>query len=32
MDPADKAAAYRAWLADLRHAAEHFAAGTRGTR
>jgi DNA polymerase len=24
MDPEDKAAAYSAWLADLRHAAEHF--------
>jgi DNA polymerase len=26
MDPEDKAAAYAAWLADLRHAADHFAA------
>ena len=26
MDPADKAAAYAAWLADLRQAASHFAA------
>jgi len=25
MEPADKAAAYDAWLADLRHAADHFA-------
>ena len=25
MEPEDKAAAYAAWLADLRHAAEHFA-------
>jgi DNA polymerase len=32
MDPADKAAAYQAWLADLRHAAEHFAAGARAKR
>ena len=29
VDPEDKAAAYAAWLADLRHAAEHFAASTR---
>jgi len=27
VDPGDKAAAYAAWVADLRHAAEHFAAG-----
>ncbi len=26
LEPADKAAAYAAWLADLRHAAAHFAA------
>ena len=26
VDPEDKAAAYKAWLADLRHAAEHFSA------
>jgi DNA polymerase len=26
MDPDDKAAAYAAWLADLRHAADHFQA------
>ena len=26
MDPDDKAAAYAAWLADLRHAADHFSA------
>jgi hypothetical protein len=25
MDPADKAAAYAAWLADLKQAATHFA-------
>ncbi|HEV7577833.1 MAG TPA: UdgX family uracil-DNA binding protein [Caldimonas sp.] len=30
VDPEDKAAAYAAWLADLRHAAAHFAA--RGER
>ena len=32
MDPADKAAAYAAWLADLRHAAEHFAASADAPR
>jgi len=29
VDPEDKEAAYAAWLADLRHAAEHFSAPTR---
>ena len=27
MEPSEKAAAYAAWLSDLRHAASHFAAG-----
>jgi DNA polymerase len=30
VDPEDKAAAYAAWLADLRHAADHFAAPDTG--
>ena len=30
MEPADKAAAYDAWLADLRHAAAHFASSDTG--
>ena len=29
MEPADKAAAYEAWLADLRHAAAHFASSDK---
>jgi DNA polymerase len=29
VDPADKAAAYAAWLADLRHAAKRFAADAK---
>ena len=29
MDPADKAAAYADWLADLRHAADHYAGSGR---
>jgi uracil-DNA glycosylase len=32
VDPGDKAAAYAAWLADLRHAAEHFATGAGASR
>ena len=30
MEPADKAAAYEAWLADLRHAAAHFVSSDTG--
>jgi probable DNA metabolism protein len=32
MEPADKAAAYAAWVADLRHAAELFATSGKGSR
>ena len=32
MEPADKAAAYAAWLADLRQAAEHFASSDKRDR
>ena len=30
MEPEDKAAAYEAWLADLRHAADHYASAVLG--
>ena len=30
MEPEDKAAAYEAWLADLRHAADHYASAVPG--
>jgi DNA polymerase len=29
VDPSDKAAAYAAWVADLRHAAQRFAADAK---
>ncbi len=32
VDPADKAAAYAAWIADLRHAAAHFASSDKRPR